>query len=81
VIELAATNPYAQQVVDSWAVADWFTAKSELPAEITVMLFKVEGETNTEDLSPATHATTRPDIPPLVAAVGLAGRSAPNRSL
>ncbi|HBH73424.1 MAG TPA: aconitate hydratase B, partial [Synechococcales bacterium UBA10510] len=36
VIELAATNPYAQQVVDSWAAADWFTAKPELPAEITV---------------------------------------------
>ncbi len=63
VIELAATNPYAQQVVDSWAAADWFTAKPELPAEITVTVFKVEGETNTDDLSPATHATTRPDIP------------------
>ena len=63
VIELAATNPYAQRVVDSWAAADWFTAKPELPAEITVTVFKVEGETNTDDLSPATHATTRPDIP------------------
>ena len=63
VIELAATNPYAKQVVDSWANAAWFTAKPELPAEITVTVFKVEGETNTDDLSPATHATTRPDIP------------------
>jgi aconitate hydratase 2/2-methylisocitrate dehydratase len=63
VLDLAATNPYAKQVVDSWAAAEWFTAKPELPAEITVTVFKVEGETNTDDLSPATHATTRPDIP------------------
>ena len=63
VLELAATNPYAQRVVNSWAAAEWFTAKPELPAEITVTVFKVEGETNTDDLSPATHATTRPDIP------------------
>ena len=63
VLDLAATNPYAQQVVDSWASAEWFTAKPKLPAEITVTVFKVEGETNTDDLSPATHATTRPDIP------------------
>lgn len=63
VLELAETNAYAQRVVDSWAAAAWFTAKPELPAEITVTVFKVEGETNTDDLSPATHATTRPDIP------------------
>ena len=63
VLELAASNPYAKRVIDSWASAEWFTAKPELPAEITVTVFKVEGETNTDDLSPATHATTRPDIP------------------
>ncbi len=63
VLELAASNPYAKRVIDSWAAAEWFTAKPELPAEITVTVFKVEGETNTDDLSPATHATTRPDIP------------------
>jgi aconitate hydratase 2 / 2-methylisocitrate dehydratase len=63
VLELAAGNAYAQRVIDSWAAAEWFTAKAELPAEITVTVFKVEGETNTDDLSPATHATTRPDIP------------------
>ena len=63
VLELAATNPMAKQVVDSWAAAEWFTAKPELPAAITVTVFKVDGETNTDDLSPATHATTRPDIP------------------
>jgi aconitate hydratase 2/2-methylisocitrate dehydratase len=63
VLELAESNPHAKRVVDSWAAAEWFTAKPELPAEITVTVFKVEGETNTDDLSPATHATTRPDIP------------------
>ena len=57
------SNPLAKQVVDSWAAAEWFTAKPALPAAITVTVFKVEGETNTDDLSPATHATTRPDIP------------------
>ncbi|MEO1428815.1 MAG: bifunctional aconitate hydratase 2/2-methylisocitrate dehydratase [Cyanobacteria bacterium J06633_8] len=63
ILELAETNPYAKRVVDSWAEAEWFTARQEVPAEITVTVFKVPGETNTDDLSPATHATTRPDIP------------------
>lgn len=63
VIELAQTNPYAKQVVDSWAAAEWFTTRPQLPETITVTVFKVPGETNTDDLSPATHATTRPDIP------------------
>ena len=63
VIERSATNPLAQQVVESWAAGEWFTSRPELPAEITVTVLKVEGETNTDDLSPATHATTRPDIP------------------
>ncbi|MFN9486956.1 MAG: bifunctional aconitate hydratase 2/2-methylisocitrate dehydratase, partial [Cyanobacteriota bacterium] len=63
VIELAASNPLAQQVVECWAAAEWFTSRPELPEAITVTVFKVDGETNTDDLSPATHATTRPDIP------------------
>jgi len=63
VIELAETNPYAKQVVDSWAAAEWFTTRPQLPETITVTVFKVPGETNTDDLSPAPHATTRPDIP------------------
>ena len=63
VLDLASSNAYAQRVVDSWAAAEWFTARPALPTEITVTVFKVEGETNTDDLSPATHATTRPDIP------------------
>jgi aconitate hydratase 2 / 2-methylisocitrate dehydratase len=56
-------NAYAQQVIQSWADAEWFTTKSPLQESITVTVFKVPGETNTDDLSPATHATTRPDIP------------------
>ncbi len=56
-------NSYAQQVLQSWADAEWFTSKPTLAEAITVTVFKVPGETNTDDLSPATHATTRPDIP------------------
>ncbi|RMH77688.1 MAG: bifunctional aconitate hydratase 2/2-methylisocitrate dehydratase [Cyanobacteria bacterium J007] len=63
VLELAETNSYARQVVDSWAAAEWFTSRPTLPEAITVTVFKVPGETNTDDLSPASHATTRPDIP------------------
>ncbi|HEY9626286.1 MAG TPA: bifunctional aconitate hydratase 2/2-methylisocitrate dehydratase [Coleofasciculaceae cyanobacterium] len=56
-------NPYAKAVMASWANADWFTSRPVLPESITVTVFKVPGETNTDDLSPAPHATTRPDIP------------------
>ncbi|MEO1764996.1 MAG: bifunctional aconitate hydratase 2/2-methylisocitrate dehydratase, partial [Cyanobacteria bacterium J06629_18] len=63
ILELAENNPYAKRVVDSWAEAEWFTSRPEVPETITVTVFKVPGETNTDDLSPATHATTRPDIP------------------
>lgn len=63
VLELAEGNPHAKQVIDAWANADWFTSRPELPETITVTVFKVPGETNTDDLSPAPHATTRPDIP------------------
>jgi aconitate hydratase 2/2-methylisocitrate dehydratase len=63
VLELSKTNPYAKQVVNSWAESEWFTLRPTLPEFITVTVFKVPGETNTDDLSPATHATSRPDIP------------------
>ena len=63
VMDLATSNRFAKQVVDSWAAAEWFTSRTELAESITVTVFKVDGETNTDDLSPATHATTRPDIP------------------
>ena len=53
----------ASEVLTAWANADWFTHKSELPEKITVTVFKVPGETNTDDLSPASEAFTRSDIP------------------
>lgn len=56
-------NAAAKQVMESWANAEWFTHRAPLPESITVTVFKVPGETNTDDLSPATQATTRPDIP------------------
>jgi aconitate hydratase 2/2-methylisocitrate dehydratase len=63
VLTLSDVNPYAKQVIDSWATADWFIGRPKLPEAITLTVFKVPGETNTDDLSPAPHATTRPDIP------------------
>jgi aconitate hydratase 2/2-methylisocitrate dehydratase len=63
VLELSKINPFAKRVVDSWAEAEWFTLRPTVPEAITVTVFKVPGETNTDDLSPAQSATTRPDIP------------------
>ncbi|MBN3885118.1 MAG: bifunctional aconitate hydratase 2/2-methylisocitrate dehydratase [Nostoc sp. JL34] len=63
ILELSKTNPFAKQVIDSWAKAEWFTLRPTVPEAITVTVFKVPGETNTDDLSPAQSATTRPDIP------------------
>ncbi|WP_375499693.1 bifunctional aconitate hydratase 2/2-methylisocitrate dehydratase [uncultured Nostoc sp.] len=63
VLELSKTNPFAKRVIDSWAEAEWFTLRPTVPEAITVTVFKVPGETNTDDLSPAQSATTRPDIP------------------
>ncbi|MEQ8953062.1 MAG: bifunctional aconitate hydratase 2/2-methylisocitrate dehydratase, partial [Gammaproteobacteria bacterium] len=56
-------NKAAQQVLQSWADGEWFTARPELPEKLTVAVFKVPGETNTDDLSPAQDAWSRPDIP------------------
>lgn len=56
-------NAFAQQVLRSWADAEWFKSKPEVPKKITVTAFKVPGETNTDDLSPAQDAWSRPDIP------------------
>ena len=50
-------------MLQSWADAEWFTSRPELPQSLTITVFKVPGETNTDDLSPAPDATTRPDIP------------------
>ena len=58
-----AGNANARAVLQSWADAEWFTSKPEVPESLTITVFKVTGETNTDDLSPAPDATTRPDIP------------------
>ncbi|WP_418113899.1 bifunctional aconitate hydratase 2/2-methylisocitrate dehydratase [Vibrio scophthalmi] len=58
-----AGNAHAQQVLQSWADAEWFTSKDKVAEKITVKVFKVTGETNTDDLSPAPDAWSRPDIP------------------
>ncbi|ARP95669.1 bifunctional aconitate hydratase 2/2-methylisocitrate dehydratase [Bordetella genomosp. 13] len=56
-------NANARAVMQSWADGEWFTDRPELPQSLTITVFKVPGETNTDDLSPAPDATTRPDIP------------------
>jgi len=58
-----AGNAKAKEVIESWAQAQWFTSRPEVPESITVTVFKVPGETNTDDLSPAPDAWSRPDIP------------------
>jgi aconitate hydratase 2/2-methylisocitrate dehydratase len=58
-----AGNAKAKEVIQSWADAEWFTSRPEVPKSITVTVFKVPGETNTDDLSPAPDAWSRPDIP------------------
>ncbi|MBT3643462.1 MAG: bifunctional aconitate hydratase 2/2-methylisocitrate dehydratase [Gammaproteobacteria bacterium] len=63
VVEKAKTNAQAAKVLKAWADADWFTRKPALADAITVTVFMVEGETNTDDLSPAGDAWSRPDIP------------------
>ncbi|WP_296444537.1 bifunctional aconitate hydratase 2/2-methylisocitrate dehydratase [Rhodoferax sp. UBA5149] len=56
-------NAHAKAVLQSWADAEWFTSRPEVPQSITLTVFKVEGEINTDDLSPAPDAFSRPDIP------------------
>ncbi|APB79719.1 TPA: bifunctional aconitate hydratase 2/2-methylisocitrate dehydratase [Pasteurella multocida] len=56
-------NLFAKQVLTSWANADWFLSRPKLAEKLTVTVFKVTGETNTDDLSPAQDAWSRPDIP------------------
>ncbi len=56
-------NTFAKAVVQSWADGEWFTSRPEVPKSITVSIFKVAGEINTDDLSPAPDAWSRPDIP------------------
>ncbi|WP_258457088.1 bifunctional aconitate hydratase 2/2-methylisocitrate dehydratase [Helicobacter sp. 10-6591] len=63
IAKLSQTNPLAKEVLLSWAEAEWFLSKPELPEILKVCIFKIDGETNTDDLSPASDAFTRSDIP------------------
>jgi aconitate hydratase 2/2-methylisocitrate dehydratase len=63
VTKMKAGNAHAKTLIESWAAGEWFTSRPALPEEIRVVVFKVDGETNTDDLSPAQEAWSRPDIP------------------
>ncbi|MHC1698251.1 MAG: bifunctional aconitate hydratase 2/2-methylisocitrate dehydratase [Geobacteraceae bacterium] len=63
VAKLSRTLPAARKVLESWANAEWFSSRPALPDTITVRIFKVDGEINTDDFSPAGDAWSRPDIP------------------
>jgi aconitate hydratase 2/2-methylisocitrate dehydratase len=70
VVAKSKGNAAARKVVASWANAEWFTTREEIPETITVKVFKVEGEINTDDFSPAGDAWSRPDIPLHALAMG-----------
>ena len=61
--KMQAGNAYAKKLIESWAQAEWFTTRTAMPQTIKCVVFKVPGETNTDDLSPAQEAWSRPDIP------------------
>jgi len=61
--KMQAGNAHAKKLIESWAAAEWFTSRPVLAQEIKCVVFKVPGETNTDDLSPAQEAWSRPDIP------------------
>ncbi|CAM2788508.1 bifunctional aconitate hydratase 2/2-methylisocitrate dehydratase [Helicobacter burdigaliensis] len=63
IVTLSKSNKYAKEVLQSWANAEWFLNRKPLSEKITAVVFKIDGETNTDDLSPASDAFTRSDIP------------------
>ena len=63
VLALSGRLPAARKVLKSWASAEWFTSRPKLPEAFHLTVFKVDGEINTDDFSPASDAATRPDIP------------------
>ena len=63
IFELSKKNKYAKHVIDAWAEGKWFTEKTDIDKQIKLTVYKVPGEINTDDLSPATDAWSRPDIP------------------
>ncbi len=63
IVKLAGTNPWAKAVLESWTKGEWFLSRPEFPEKLVLKVFKIDGEINTDDFSPAGHASTRPDIP------------------
>ena len=63
IVEMSKTNSFAQDVLQSWANGEWFLSRPPFPDKLSLRVFKVEGETNTDDFSPAKYAWSRPDIP------------------
>jgi len=63
VVELSKKNKFAKEVLESWANGEWFLSRPEFPESVTLKVFKVDGEINTDDLSPARYAWSRSDIP------------------
>ncbi len=63
VVEMSKSNRYAKEVLTSWADGDWFLSRPKFPEKLSLKVFKVDGEVNTDDLSPAKYAWNRPDIP------------------
>ncbi len=70
IARLASANGYAKSVLESWANGEWFISRPAFPDRVTLKVFKVDGEINTDDFSPAKHAATRPDIPLHALAMG-----------
>jgi aconitate hydratase 2/2-methylisocitrate dehydratase len=70
VVALAKKNAAAKKVLQAWADAEWFTSRAGVPETVKVKVFKVDGEINTDDFSPAGDAATRPDIPLHALAMG-----------
>lgn len=63
IFDLSQTNQHAKKVINAWAEGEWFTSKQDIPEQVKLTVYKVPGEINTDDLSPATDAWSRPDIP------------------
>ncbi len=70
VLGLSKRNANARSVIESWAAGEWFLSRPEFPDSLTLAIYKVDGEINTDDFSPAKHASTRPDIPLHALAMG-----------
>jgi len=63
IVDLAKHNNYAKGIIKSWGDSEWFTSRPPFPGSFKVKIFKVDGEINTDDFSPAKDAWSRPDIP------------------